>query len=290
MEDKILRKLEERLANGEISEETYKTIKARYEKQERMKQDEFEDEDDDVETDEIPIETEGKTKRVNLSGASKTADVNCQYFSASGASKVEGYLKADEAKVSGATKVVGDAKIGNLDVRGSFKVEGKTEANTMELSGASKFVGPVKAKQIKSRGSSKFEAHIDAEEFSSSGALKIVSDVDSKTFTATGAFKIEGTLNGHEIMLKPGGDSSVTHIKGGDILVESGGGGLFSMFNKGKLEAKTIIGDKIYLENTIADEVEGEDVKIGPGCKVRLVRGKNVKVHGSASVEKREQL
>ncbi len=291
MEEEILRKLEKRLANGEISEDTYKKIKARYEKQEKMSQEEFDDEEDEMESEEIPVDVGGKTKRVSLSGASKSSDVNCGYFSSSGASRIEGYLKADEAKISGATKVEGDAHIGELSSSGSFKVEGTTEAKNMSLSGASKFEGKVKAKQIKSMGSSKFEAPVEVDEFSSSGALKIESDVNAKTFTATGAFKIEGTLKAHEIMLKPGGDCNIKHIKGGDVLVESGAGsGLFSMFKKGTLTVETITGDKIYLENTRAKTVEGDEVKIGPGCKVGTVRGKNVKVHESASVDKKENL
>ncbi len=291
MEDKILRKLEERLANGEISEDTYKKIKARHEKQEKMTQEEFDDEEDEMDSEEIPVDVGGKTKRVSLSGASKSSDVNCEYFSSSGASKIEGYLKADEAKISGATKIEGDANVGELSSSGSFKVVGTTEAKKMSLSGASKFEGKVKAEHIKSMGSSKFEADIEVDEFSSSGALKIMRDINAKTFTATGAFRIEGTLKAHEVMLKPGGDCYVKHIKGGDILVESSGGsGLFSMFKKGKLEAEKITGDNIYLENTMAKTVEGKDVKIGPGCKVGTVRGKNVKVHESASVDNKENL
>lgn len=291
MEEELLRKLEMRLANGEISEETYKAIKARYEGQERTGPEEF-DEEEDQDTDDIAVEVEGKSKTVSLSGASRSKDVNCVYFKSSGSTKITGYLKAEEAKISGATKVEGDAVIGELNCGGSFKVEGKTEAGVLNLSGASKFEGNVTAKQIKSRGASKFESHVEVDEFNSTGALKIENDVNAKTFSASGAFKIEGTLTGHEIMLNPGGDSAVKHIKGGDILVEGGGkgGGLFSMFKKGGLSAETITGDNIYLENTRVKKVEGKDVKIGPGCSVGLVRAKNMKIHGSASVDKKENL
>ncbi|MFW6141728.1 MAG: polymer-forming cytoskeletal protein [Candidatus Saliniplasma sp.] len=289
MDEEILRKLDKRLADGDISEDTYKKIKARYEKKETIDQDEFDDEEE-IETDEETIDTKGKAKKVSLSGASKASDINCQSFSSSGASKVEGYLKADTARISGATKVEGDAFLGELVSSGSFKVEGNTEADEMELSGASKFEGNVKTKKIKSKGSSKFEGDVEADEFSSFGALKMESSVTAKTFTASGAFKIEDTLKADEIMLKPGGDCSINHIKGGDILVESGGSGIFSMFKKGTLKSKDINGDKIYLENTRAEIVEGDEVKIGPGCKIDKVKAKNLKVHESSSVGSKQEL
>jgi len=283
MDEEMLRKLEKRLADGEISEDTYKKIKSRYEAQESLDEEEFED-DEEIETDDEPIETEGKTKKVSLTGASKAADVNCVSFSASGASKVEGYLKAEHAKISGATKVEGDALLGDLVSSGSFKVEGRTEADQMELSGASKFEGNVKAKKIKSNGSSKFETDVDVDDFSSSGAMKMEMNVTAKSFTASGAFKILGTLEAQEIILKPGGDCSIKHVKGGDVLVERGGSGFFSMFKKGTLKCESIIGDKIYLENTRAENVEGDEVRIGPGCKIDKVKAKNLKVHESSTV------
>lgn len=285
MDEETLKKLEKRLADGEISEETYKKIKARYEEEESVEEEEFEDEDDEeIEMDEEPVDTEGKTKNVSLSGASKAADVNCHSFSSSGASKIEGYLKADEARISGATKVEGDAFLGELFSSGSLKVKGETEADSMELSGAGRFKGIVRAKKIKSNGSSKFESNIEADEFKSSGALKIEKNITGKKFKASGSFKIEGTLEAQEIMLKPGGNCSITHIEGGDVLVESGGSGLFSMFKKGALKSKSITGERIYLENTTAEKVEGEEVKIGPGCKIDKVKAKDLKVHESSSV------
>ncbi len=290
MDEEILTKLEKRLADGEISEDTYKQIKARYEEQEqeRLEEEEF-DADEDLEVDEETVDTEEKTKNVSLTGASKASDVNCRSFSSSGASKIEGFLKADKAKISGATKVGGYVSVEELGSSGSFKVEGETKAKKIELSGASKFEGRVKSKKIKSKGSSKFEKDVEVEEFSSSGALKAEMNITARTFKASGAFSIENTLEAEEIMLNPGGDCSITHIKGGDILVESGKSGFFSLFKKGSLRSKSITGDKIYLENTTAEKVEGTQVKIGPGCKINTVKARDLKIHESSDVGSQEE-
>ncbi len=291
MDEEMLKKLEERLANGEISEDTYLKIKSRYEAKESFKEEELEDDMED-DMDEIEGEAvETVTKNVRLTGARKIKECNCEYFSSSGASKVEGNLRAREAKISGSTKIEGDLVVKKLNTGGSIKVEGKTEAGYMDLSGASKFEGAVKADRIESSGATKFESDIVVDEMETSGAFKAVQNILARTFKGSGAFAVEGTLTGSEIILKPGADCRVGHIKGGDVLVEAGGGGGFLSFvKKGKLTAKSIKGDNIYLEATTVDLVEGNVVKIGPGCKVGTVRGKDIKVHESASVKNREQL
>lgn len=291
MDEELLRKLEERLANGEISEETYLKIKSRHESKETTEEEELEDDMED-DMDEIEGEAvETVTKNVRLTGARKIKGCNCEYFSSSGASKVEGDLYAKEAKISGSTKIEGDLVVKKLNTGGSIKVEGKTEAGYMDLSGASKFEGPVKANRVESSGATKFVSDIVVDEMETSGAFKAVSNINARTFKGSGAFAVEGTLTGSEIILKPSGDCRVGHIKGGDVLVESGGaGGLLSFIKKGKLSVESIKGEAIYLENTKAKLVEGDSVKIGPGCSVETVRGKDIKVHESASVKNREKL
>ncbi len=291
MDKEMLKKLEERLANGEISEDTYKKIKERYESEDKLEEEDLEGEVDDV--DDIPGEADDtveRTKNVRLTGASKIKGCDCEKFSSSGASKVEGNVKADIAKISGATKVEGDMIVKKLGSSGSIKVEGKTEADLMDLSGASKFEGTVKADRIKSGGSTKFESDVTAEEIETSGAFKAEQNIKAESFKASGAFVIEATLEASEIMLKPGADCRIGNIKGGDILVEIGSGGFFSFVKKGNLKVDTIKGDEIYLEGTTANLVEGNTVRIGPGCNIGTVRGKDIKVHESASVKERKQL
>ena len=44
---------------------------------------------------------------------------------------------------------------------------------------------------------------------------------------------------------------------------------------KNELSCNLIEGDNVYLENTIAKTVRGNNVTIGPGCKIELVEYKN---------------
>jgi len=294
MDKEILDKLHERLANGEISEETYKEIKARYEKQEQVEAEEPDEEFEEFEEVEEKKEVgekESKTKRIKLSGASAIEECNCVYFSSSGASKVKGNMRADEANISGATKVQGNADVGELDSSGSLKVMGKTKAKKMDLSGASKFMKKVKTDKLSSSGSTKFMDDLEGKRITVSGAFKAEKNIKSGTFKASGVFDIKGTLEGEEIMLKPGGSSChIGKIKGGDILVESGGGGLFSFGRGGSLKVEEITGDEIYLENTTAKLVKGKNVKIGPGCSIDKLVAEEMKIHESSSVKEKKQL
>ncbi|MFW6040649.1 MAG: hypothetical protein ACOC85_02320, partial [Thermoplasmatota archaeon] len=105
----------------------------------------------------------------------------------------------------------------------------------------------------------------------------------------SGSFKIEGTLKGDEIYLKPLGDCFINKINGGDILVESRGTNLFSIGGSGSLRCTSIKGDEIYLENTRADLVEGDKVKIGPNCKIDSVKAENLKVHESSTIKNKKK-
>jgi ribosomal protein L13E len=51
--------------------------------------------------------------------------------------------------------------------------------------------------------------------------------------------------------------------------------------------AKTITGQDIYLENTVAEKVEGNKVTIGPGCTISEVKAAELEVHKNSKVGKR---
>jgi len=278
--DKILKRLDERLAKGEISEDLYKEIVSRYEDDEDVELGEDISEDMDEEIEEIDEEKktkveEEKTERVSISGASKIEGCNCEIFRAAGASKVNGDLRADDADVSGATKINGNAYFGKLDSSGALKVRGKSEGKKLDLS-----------------GSSKFEDRVDVKSIDSSGSFSVKGDVNCTNMDISGNVKIQGILTGEEIMLNNSGKSKINKIKGGDVLVESGGSGFlpFGFGRSGSLEVESISGDDISLENTKAKKVTGNKVIIGRGCKIKNVEAKELKIHESAKVENKKTL
>ncbi|MEF8874107.1 MAG: hypothetical protein V5A88_05495 [Candidatus Thermoplasmatota archaeon] len=290
-EDKMLEKLDERLAKGEISEELYKEILSRYQKDEgKEKNVEDIDEEVDIDIEELEErekekeETESvehssaddheKTRRVSISGATKIDGCNCEIFRAAGASKVNGEMRADDAKASGATKIDGDVYVGTLKSSGALKVSGKTEGERLKLDGSSKFKRGLKVERI---------------DFS--GSFKVQGDVNCDIVKGSGSINIRDTLKGEEISLGVSGKSKIKKIEGGDVVVESEGLGFFFGLGKsGSLEVESIRGDDIYLENTKAKNVTGDKVVIGQGCKIDTVKAKDLKVHESATVGNKQSL
>jgi len=68
-------------------------------------------------------------------------------------------------------------------------------------------------------------------------------------------------------------ESSADEIGGGKITVKKKRNSLLPLFkgSEGSLRAKVIEGDEVSLENTKADVVRGNKVKIGQGCEIGLV-------------------
>ncbi len=270
--NKILEKLDQRLAKGEISEELYKEIVSKYKDDEDVEMSEDMSEEVEEIAEEKKEEKTEKTERVSISGASKIDGCNCEIFRAAGASKVNGDLRADDADVSGATKINGNAYFKKLDSSGALKVSGKSDGKKLDLS-----------------GSSKFEGDVDVKFIDSSGSFSVEGNVNCTSMDASGVVKIQGVLKGEEIMLNNAGKSKINMIEGGDLIVESGGSRFSSpgFGRSGSLEVESIKGNDISLENTKAESVTGKKVIIGRGCKVENVKAKELKVHESAKVENR---
>ncbi|NIQ07228.1 MAG: hypothetical protein GWO20_16320 [Candidatus Korarchaeota archaeon] len=231
-----------------------------------------------------------KTKKIKVAGSSVISDCNCEQFQASGSSRIEGNLQADEARVSGSTKVTGNAHLGELSASGSFKVEGDTEAKNVEVSGSAEFMSKINADEMTISGSSQIGGDFTGKTLRVSGALKAAENVTTDTFVSKGVFKIGGTLKGDKIKAKLKGKSSAKDIEGGDITIESEGTGRFSYGKQGSLKAERIVGEDIHLENTEAELVEGDKVVVGPGCKITKVRAKEMDVDESATVKEQETL
>ncbi|MBI3830518.1 MAG: hypothetical protein HY291_13440, partial [Planctomycetes bacterium] len=88
-----------------------------------------------------------------------------------------------------------------------------------------------------------------------------------------------GTISGNASGYAEGG--RVGSVSASSSASVSGGNGAF------KLEAKTIEGDAVELENTVADLVKGKRVKIGKGCKIGAVEyTESIAVNDKASVKK----
>jgi cytoskeletal protein CcmA (bactofilin family) len=220
----------------------------------------------------------GKYNEVNISGSGEiNGDLECIDFKTSGSSKVTGNLKAEIVKISG-----------------SGKIGGNVDATEMKVSGSTEVIGQVKCQNMKVSGAIHIGESLYGEEINISGSLHVGKDCEVEAFKASGSFKIKGLLNAGEVTINLGGKSSVKEIGGEHIVVKASIIDNFffkkvidKIFNsKGELTTELIEGDEIYLENTNAKIVRGNNITIGEGCNIGLIEYRGEIIISSDSMVK----
>ena len=290
--DEILRRLEERLARGEISEKTYLEIKERYERQPeetesastaedvarsaevlgldigRMVRDIVEPILKNVET-AIPaaVQRSGEAVRIAGSGVVTGAPVRARTFKSSGSGVVEGDLEADEVHVAGSCEFRGNVQGREFHAAGSARVKGSVQADELHASGSLEVGGDMRVRELTTRGSLGVEGLIDGRE------------VDIR-----GGVHVGGRLTADEILIEIDGNCAVGSIQGREITVRRPGG----FFRGGRqLTTSEITGTEVHLESTIASIVRGREVTIGPHCRIGTVEAIELTVHESSEVRER---
>jgi cytoskeletal protein CcmA (bactofilin family) len=285
----VLDRLAERLAKGEISESTYLSIKERYEKNG------------------FPEEEEPKAHAICITlpdvremfPAVHKGDFEGDDYCCTGVGKVPGHLKAKHTKVVGVCKVGENLDTDLLETHGALKVGEGVNTEELRNSGALSVGGSVNAKKVDSSGSLKIHGGVETESFHNSGACRIASSLTSKgdvvqsgvlrvgknvtaeNYQSTGSFRVGGMIKAKKIDIEITSDSRAGAMEAPEIEVK----GTAAM---GKLRCETVKGKKIRLEVTDANVVEGDDVEIGPRCRVRKVVAKTLKAHETAKIETKE--
>lgn len=300
--DDILKKLEKKFQNEEITKETYRSIKARYEKRlQEMKEisDEIEgiEEKDEIEefkeklSKEIPSVKERKNI-IKISGAGKLSQVYAKELKCSGSTKVEGNVDAYDVKMSGSCKISGSVKSKTFKASGSSKIEGNARSEMFKTAGSCKINGNVDCDEFHTAGSCSIGGMLYSNnKVVVDGSMTVGGDIKAKEFRCAGKFDVGGSISSQTINVELNGHSSARVIEAENIEVKkmytkSLFGRVFKV--KGSLKANKIIGTTIYLEDTTAEFVRGEDVTIGPNCRIDAVEFKKLSVHESSKVKNRK--
>ncbi len=279
--EKLLKKLEERFANGEISEEIYKELKEGLEKS------------SPPEKPAAPTPPRERSEKISISGAGKlSGPIYAEVVKVSGAGKIDGDVDALQVKSSGSMKITGNVKSEEVKCSGALKVEGDVSTKIFRNSGGGKIVGRLDATEVKNSGSLNVEGPIVAKELiEASGSLDAQS-LESEEIRLSGAFKVENHIKADDIKIDIAGNSSAKSIEGDYVEVRPGSSNRWGRWlsSGGTLKVDTIKGKELRLENVKADLVEGDNVEIGPGCNIKEARAKSLRVHEDAKVNKRTKL
>ena len=219
------------------------------------------------------------TNDIKISGSGTAGGGVYNQVIISGSGKINGNLECVDFKTSGSSKVIGNLKAETIKISGSTRIEGNVEAEEMKVSGSAHVIGQIKCQSIKINGSTHIAGSLYAEEVIIAGSAQIEKNCEAECFKASGGFKIQGLLNAGEVNIRIGGNCNVQEIGGEHIEVRVSplDNSIFrkvidKMFNtKGELNTQLIEGDEIYLQNTNAKIVRGNNITIGEGCNIGLV-------------------
>ncbi len=195
-----------------------------------------------------------------------SGDFDCINLKVSGTSDIDGTVKTKTGKIVGRAAITGNLESDDFSVSGMLDVRGAVDAKELRIDGTAVVGGKLSAEHIQIKG-----------------GFKAKDDCTAETFVSKGAFSVGGLLNAGNVDIVLYGPCHAKEIGGETINVRKGNtfrlgriinSILFSLDLNGGLSADTIEGDDIYLEDTKAKAVRGNNISIGQGCDIGLVEYK----------------
>jgi len=191
--------------------------------------------------------------------------------------------KFNRVTIMGEGRINGDVDCFNLKIYGQGELDGNLKTvDTVDVKGQTEIKGNLKAKNVKLQGEIEVNGDLFADEAKITGNIKADGNCNAEIFTLEGGFTIDGLLNADILKINLHWPSKVHEIGGSEITIKKIGKlsflGLKNMIQPSghnELTADIIEGDEIYLENTNAKVVRGNNIIIGSGCKIELVEYKS---------------
>jgi cytoskeletal protein CcmA (bactofilin family) len=212
-----------------------------------------------------------------------------------GEAEIVDHLDCLHFTINGTSKVAGDIKAECLSVHGEAGFDGTLQADKASVLGTCKIGKNAHIQDCVVRGSLEIDGNYNGDKAEIKGLLVVKNDLEAETFISKGQFQVGGLLNADEIEISLRYKHSHAGEIGGKKINVKVQNGLANMFHASKkrllLQASAIEGDDIYLENTDADTVRGQNIEIGPGCRIRLVEyEEKLKVLEDAVVLEKQKL
>jgi len=216
----------------------------------------------------------GSYDKININGdAVISGDVECNTIKIRGNGHIKGGIKSEKMSIWGQGSFEGTGDVHELSVLGDAKISGKSMITKANILGQCEMDSHTIIEDNHVLGTLKISGNYRGVTAKIKGELTVDGDTEVEQFIADGSFCIQGLLNGEEIIINPFFSRSYAKEIGGEKISVKKKEFPFSIpFKKpGRLEADVIEGSEIYLEDTTAKIVRGENVEIGPNCKIDKV-------------------
>lgn len=188
-------------------------------------------------------------------------------------------------------------KQNEVNIAGLGVFHGDIDAEVVRCSGMGKAAGSINCRRMEISGMFTASGKIHAEEVDVKGFLRCKANFSAEKFTVVGAVVIDALLNAGNIDIQFSRFGRISEVGGENVNIRpisapyKGTSGraldsFINVFTSRRFKVGTVEGNDIYLENVDVDTVRGENVTVGPNCKVRYLEyAKKAKVHDSARVE-----
>lgn len=201
--------------------------------------------------------------------------------------------------IKGAGQIGGDVECNDYKIYGNGEIDGNLNADVVKIKGQGEFSANINTKSMKVQGELHVQGDLYADESVVTGNLKCEGDVNAEFCKIEGGFDIKGLLNADILNVNMHWPCKVGEIGGTEIKINNEDKLNFlgiknlikSHSDSGLLTVNTIEADEVYLESTHAKVVRGNNIIIGPACKIDLVEYKeSFKSNENSSVKKHEKI
>ncbi|MBB6734876.1 polymer-forming cytoskeletal protein [Cohnella zeiphila] len=201
-------------------------------------------------------------------------------------------------RIDGVCTIATDVECETMDIHGIGKARGNVKADRFQCNGKMNVDGALDAKELRIDGIVRVNGPVAGERIEVNGVLTADGDCEAEKAEFRGWFTIKGLLNAGNVDIMLYGKCEAREIGGETIRVERGSSSVWKRLWQWampklitRLEADVIEGDEIVLEDTTADIVRGNLVRIGKGCKIgRVEYRSDLQVHPQAKVSEQTQL
>ncbi len=235
----------------------------------------------------------GEYSKVRIMGEGRiNGDIECKDLKINGEGTVDGNLKAtNNVSILGEGRLGGNVDCTDFKVNGEGEVDGNLKAEgTVTIRGETEIIGNLSAQKVKIQGEIEVNGELIADEAKITGNINTTGDCNAEIFTVEGGLTVDGLLNADVLKINLYWPCKVREIGGSEITVKKSGKlsflGLKNIVMPGgrnELTAESIEGDDVYIENTNAKIVRGNNVTIGSGCKIEIVEYKENFKHDEKS-------
>ncbi len=209
---------------------------------------------------------------IHISGSGDVPAGKYHEVNISGSGDLQGLIETDILEVSGEATAEGPLAADALNTSGSFSAHDNVTANKIDASGSFSAQKNVVSKTAAFSGSADIGGNFKCPDVTSSGSLSVEGRAQLGDLNLEGSLQVKGPATAKKAVLYLSGQSALADLSCDTLTVKETTSTKWVKWFMGSptnlLTADTLEAQNIELEDTHANTVRGDNVKIGKGCQI----------------------